>query len=119
MAAREGHVSGGSKLGKKRYQNSIKHRKTFSYQEGCDVVCSEVDGDMTRSVEVGRRSSFLVFRGHQGSSVGFLAFDQHLKRHDSVDWGFLEYMLYRVGMCDKWVAWMKACVCVEVLCQFL
>jgi len=81
VAAREGHVSGGSKLGKKRYQNSIKHRKTFSYQDGCDVVGSEVDGDMTRSVEVGRRSSFLVFRGHQGSSVGFLAFDQHLKRH--------------------------------------
>ena len=33
------------------------------------------------------------------------------KAYDSVDWGFLEYMLYRVGMCEKWVAWVKACVC--------
>jgi len=33
------------------------------------------------------------------------------KAYDSVDWGFLEYMLYRVGMSEKWVAWMKACVC--------
>lgn len=33
------------------------------------------------------------------------------KAYDSVDWGFLEYLIYRVGMCAKWVAWMKACVC--------
>jgi len=33
------------------------------------------------------------------------------KAYDSVDWGFLEYMMGRVGMCPKWVAWMKACVC--------
>ena len=32
------------------------------------------------------------------------------KAYDSVDWGFLEYMMIRVGMCNKWVAWMKACV---------
>jgi len=32
------------------------------------------------------------------------------KVYDSVDWGFLEYMMVRVGMCEKWVAWMKACV---------
>jgi hypothetical protein len=32
------------------------------------------------------------------------------KAYDSVDWGFLEYMMRRVGMCEKWVAWMKACV---------
>ena len=32
------------------------------------------------------------------------------KAYDSVDWGFLEYMMRRVGMCDKWVAWIKACV---------
>jgi hypothetical protein len=32
------------------------------------------------------------------------------KAYDSVDWGFLEYMMYRVGMCNKWVRWMKACV---------
>jgi hypothetical protein len=30
------------------------------------------------------------------------------KAYDSVDWGFLEYMMRRVWMCDKWVAWMKA-----------
>jgi hypothetical protein len=32
------------------------------------------------------------------------------KAYDSVDWGFLEYMMRRVGMCEKWVNWMKACV---------
>ena len=32
------------------------------------------------------------------------------KAYDSVDWVFLEYMMVRVGMCEKWVAWMKACV---------
>jgi len=33
------------------------------------------------------------------------------KAYDSVDRGFLEYMLNMVGMGRKWVAWMKACVC--------
>jgi hypothetical protein len=32
------------------------------------------------------------------------------KAYDSVDWGFLEYMMGRVGMSAKWVAWMKVCV---------
>ena len=32
------------------------------------------------------------------------------KAYDSVDWGFLEYMLNRVGFCVKWVRWMKACI---------
>ena len=31
------------------------------------------------------------------------------KAYDSVDWGFLVYMMERVGMCSKWIAWMKAC----------
>ncbi|KAK2449806.1 hypothetical protein QL285_008962 [Trifolium repens] len=33
------------------------------------------------------------------------------KAYDSVDWGFLDYMLMRFGFGDKWRAWMKACVC--------
>jgi hypothetical protein len=33
------------------------------------------------------------------------------KAYDSVDWGFLMYMMERVGMGPKWRAWMKACVC--------
>jgi len=33
------------------------------------------------------------------------------KAYDSVDWGFLVYMMERVGMCSKWISWMKACVC--------
>lgn len=32
------------------------------------------------------------------------------KAYDSVDWGFLEYMMKRVGMCDTWILWMKVCV---------
>ncbi|MCH79506.1 LINE-1 reverse transcriptase like [Trifolium medium] len=32
------------------------------------------------------------------------------KAYDSVDWGFLEYMLRRFGFCNKWVDWVKACV---------
>jgi hypothetical protein len=26
------------------------------------------------------------------------------KAYDSVDWGFLVYMMRRVGLCPKWVA---------------
>ncbi|MCH79404.1 LINE-1 reverse transcriptase like [Trifolium medium] len=32
------------------------------------------------------------------------------KAYDSVDWGFLEYMLQRFGFCDKWIKWIRACV---------
>jgi hypothetical protein len=32
------------------------------------------------------------------------------KAYVFVDSGFLEYMMRRVGLCDKWVMWMKACV---------
>jgi len=32
------------------------------------------------------------------------------KAYDSVDWGFLEYMLKRCGFSEKWRVWMKACV---------
>lgn len=34
------------------------------------------------------------------------------KAYDSVNWSFLEYMMGRVGLCPKCVAWMKARVCV-------
>lgn len=32
------------------------------------------------------------------------------KAYDLVNWGFLEYMMRMVGMYEKWVNWMKACV---------
>ncbi|MCH85394.1 LINE-1 reverse transcriptase like [Trifolium medium] len=32
------------------------------------------------------------------------------KAYDSVDWSFLDYMLVRFGFCDKWRAWIRACV---------
>jgi hypothetical protein len=32
------------------------------------------------------------------------------KAYDSVDWSFLEYMLYRFGFCYKWKDWIRACV---------
>jgi hypothetical protein len=32
------------------------------------------------------------------------------KAYDSVDWGFLEYMLDRFGFCSKWKDWIRACV---------
>jgi len=32
------------------------------------------------------------------------------KAYDSVDWVFLEYMMHRVGLCEKCVVWLKACV---------
>jgi len=32
------------------------------------------------------------------------------KAYDSVNWGFLEYMMRRVGMEEKGVRWMRACV---------
>jgi hypothetical protein len=33
------------------------------------------------------------------------------KAYDSVEWGFLDYMLRRFGFGEKWRAWMKACIC--------
>jgi hypothetical protein len=33
------------------------------------------------------------------------------KAYDSVSWNFLDYMLRRVGFGEKWMAWMKTCVC--------
>ncbi|GAU20198.1 hypothetical protein TSUD_352620 [Trifolium subterraneum] len=32
------------------------------------------------------------------------------KAYDSIDWGFLEYMLTRFGFRETWIGWMKACV---------
>jgi hypothetical protein len=32
------------------------------------------------------------------------------KAYDSVDWGFLDYMLRRFGFCEKWIEWMRECV---------
>ncbi|CAJ2663797.1 unnamed protein product [Trifolium pratense] len=32
------------------------------------------------------------------------------KAYDSVDWGFLEYMLRRFGFCEVWIGWIQACI---------
>jgi hypothetical protein len=32
------------------------------------------------------------------------------KAYDSVDWGFLDYMLRWFGFCDKWIDWIRVCV---------
>lgn len=32
------------------------------------------------------------------------------KAYDSVNWKFLEYMMYRFGMDDKWKLWIKECI---------
>ncbi|GAU34029.1 hypothetical protein TSUD_16170 [Trifolium subterraneum] len=32
------------------------------------------------------------------------------KAYDSVDWGFLEYMLGRCSFCEKWIGWIRVCV---------
>jgi hypothetical protein len=32
------------------------------------------------------------------------------KAYDSVDWGFLEYMLRRFGFSEVWIGWIRACV---------
>jgi hypothetical protein len=29
------------------------------------------------------------------------------RSYDSVSWGFLEYLLKRIGFDDKWCAWMQ------------
>ncbi|MCI09878.1 RNA-directed DNA polymerase (Reverse transcriptase), partial [Trifolium medium] len=47
-------------------------------------------------------------KSHQSCIILKVDFE---KAYDSVDWGFLEYILPRFGFCDKWRAWMQACVC--------
>jgi len=32
------------------------------------------------------------------------------KAYDSVSWEFIFYMLGRLGFCDKWIRWIKACL---------
>lgn len=32
------------------------------------------------------------------------------KAYDTVNWNFLDYMMRRFGMCDKWRAWIKECI---------
>jgi hypothetical protein len=39
-----------------------------------------------------------------------LIFKDFEKAYDSVDWGFLDYMLHRFGFCEKWIDWIRACV---------
>jgi hypothetical protein len=41
------------------------------------------------------------------------------KAYDSVDWGFLDYMLGRFGFNSKWRAWMRACIWWEVCRSWL
>jgi hypothetical protein len=41
------------------------------------------------------------------------------KAYDSVDWGFLDYMLQRFGFSLKWRGWMKACICVGNLSMLI
>ncbi|MCI27595.1 LINE-1 reverse transcriptase like, partial [Trifolium medium] len=32
------------------------------------------------------------------------------KAYDSVSWSFLEYMMRRLGLAEKWRSWIRACV---------
>jgi len=32
------------------------------------------------------------------------------KAYDSVSWGFLNYMMMRMGFCDKWRKWIQGCL---------
>ncbi|MCI35870.1 RNA-directed DNA polymerase (Reverse transcriptase), partial [Trifolium medium] len=33
------------------------------------------------------------------------------KAYDSVNWKFLQYMLRSFGFGEKWISWMRSCVC--------
>lgn len=34
----------------------------------------------------------------------------HEKAYDSVQWEFIFYMLGRLGLCEKWISWIKSCL---------
>lgn len=33
------------------------------------------------------------------------------RAYDSINWGFLDYMMRKFGMDEKWRKWIKVCVC--------
>jgi len=33
-----------------------------------------------------------------------------MKKHDSVSWDFMYYMMCRLGFCNKWIDWIRACM---------
>lgn len=32
------------------------------------------------------------------------------KAYDTVDWGFLRYMMRRMNFCEKWIQWIDGCL---------
>ena len=53
--------------------------------------------------------SVLVANERRKSSCIFFKVDYE-KAYDSIDWDFIYYMLQRLGFCEKWVEWIKACL---------
>lgn len=33
------------------------------------------------------------------------------KAYDSVNWGFLDYMMTTLGFCPTWWMWIRSCIC--------
>ena len=42
--------------------------------------------------------------------VFFVSLESLLKKHDSVSWHFLFYMMRRMGFNEKWIGWIKGCL---------
>lgn len=47
-----------------------------------------------------------VQRSKERSCILKIAFE---KAYDSVSWEFLDYMMRRVGFCEKWRRWIRMC----------
>jgi hypothetical protein len=78
--------------------NSVLSMSQLTFFKGRNLVDEVMVINEVVDLATKLRKKCLIFK------VGFE------KTCDFVDWGFLEYMLVRVGFCSKWIGWMKACV---------
>lgn len=52
----------------------------------------------------------LVHAAKHGKKPSFLLKVDFEKAYDTVDWGFLRYMMRMMNFCEKWITWIVGCL---------